>query len=166
MPEGHVGLLYLEGDGRLLFHHEDTGEETVVEVKPGRFVSWNNAMYTHTLVPGNTPRRLLGPMAFRDGGLLSVGNGWDGPENVLTQLRVRSLHVRAGGVAHVFLDMTALENEADELTVTVGGEKTERKGRAGLEKQRLSYRSSNTYFFIALSCRFSRCISPTSTCLP
>jgi len=70
---GQVGLVYLEGDGRMIFQHEATGKETVVDVKPGRFLSWDNAIYTHTLIPGNTPRRLLGPMAFRDGGMKSIG---------------------------------------------------------------------------------------------
>ncbi len=73
VAEGPVCLIYLDGDGHMQFQHEVTGEKTVVNVTPGRLLSWDNAMYTHTLLPGNKPRRFLGPMVFQDGGMRSVG---------------------------------------------------------------------------------------------
>jgi hypothetical protein len=105
-----VGLVYLEGDGRMTFTHDATGKETVVGVKPGRFLSWNNAEYTHVLEAGLAPRRMLGPMAFKDGLLQSIG----GPEiDHVGQSYITPLVVRPGGVFSVTLDI--LVRDLDEL---------------------------------------------------
>ena len=69
-----MGLVYLDGNGRMTFTHDATGKETVVEVKPDRFLSLDNAQYTHKLEAGSIPRRILGPMAFRDGIMQSIGD--------------------------------------------------------------------------------------------
>ena len=71
---GTVGLVYLAGDGRLTFTYKETGEEKRVDVKPGRFLAWDNAAYTHTLVAGGAARAMLGPMAFKDGAFRAVGD--------------------------------------------------------------------------------------------
>jgi hypothetical protein len=147
-----VGLVYLEGDGRMTFTHDATGKETVVDVKPGRFLSWNNAEYTHVLEAGLAPRRMLGPMAFKDGLLQSIGfnnpvfpiDGAPlGPE-VLAQAYVTPLVVRPGRVFTVTLDIVVLEftppspdgdsrkladSVLDELVVSV--RRQEKEGRIG-----------------------------------
>jgi hypothetical protein len=48
-------------------------QERVVDVKPGRFVSWHNSEYTHRVDAGSTGRYMLGPMALLDSVLLPVG---------------------------------------------------------------------------------------------
>jgi len=140
MTEGPVGLVYLEGDGRMLFQHDVTGEETVVDVQPGRLLSWDNRVYTHTLIPGNMPRRILGPMAFRDGGMQSIG---DPTPRVLAQAYAHSLSVRAGGIAKVTLNFVVLDVEGgvngrkramrnlDSLDLVIGVRKRRREGGEG-----------------------------------
>lgn len=98
-----VGLVYLEGDGRMTFTHDATGEQTVVDVEPGRFLSWNNAEYTHVLEAGVTPRRMVGPMAFKDGLLQSIGGG-----GLLAQGYVKPLIVTPGRVFTVTVDFVVL----------------------------------------------------------
>lgn len=41
--EATVGVLYLGGDGKMEFVHMATGNATVVDVKPGRVLAWDNA---------------------------------------------------------------------------------------------------------------------------
>lgn len=106
LVDGQVGLVYLEGNGRMLFEHDVTGELTVVDVKPGRFLSWDNVQYTHKLEAGSIPRRILGPMTLRDGLMQSIG---DLPEGILAQAYVSPLVVKAGGIVSVMLDMVVLE---------------------------------------------------------
>ena len=72
----------------------------------------------------------------------------------------------------MFLDMTALEKKSGDVIITVGGERTEKKGGRGngLEGHRPSYYrlyTSPPYFFknLCSSCPFLRCVSPTATCL-
>ena len=69
-----VGLVYLQGDGKLAFTHKETGEKTVVDVKPGRLLQWDNAAYTHSLMAGSTARAMIGPMAFSKGSFHQVGD--------------------------------------------------------------------------------------------
>lgn len=102
MAAAQVGLVYLEGDGRMTFRHDATGKETVVDLKPGRFLSWNNAEYTHVLKAGLAPRRMLGPMAFKDGLLQSIGGS---PADYVAQSYVTPFGVRPGGVFSVTLDL-------------------------------------------------------------
>ena len=108
-----VGLVYLEGDGRITFTHEASGKETVLDVKPGRFLSWNNAEYTHVLEAGLAPRRMLGPMAFKDGLLQSIGqvDGPPGPigPDLVAQAYVNPMVVPAGGLFTVILDVVVLD---------------------------------------------------------
>ncbi|KAM3573287.1 hypothetical protein VYU27_004758 [Nannochloropsis oceanica] len=131
--EGPVGLIYLEGDGRMLFQHEVTGEETVVDVRPGRLLSWDNSIYTHTLIPGDMPRRFLGPMAFRDGGMQSIGGPAPAPTpapspaptpapspgvSVIAQAYTNTLSVSAGRIIRVTLNFMVLGmNPTRERTV-------------------------------------------------
>lgn len=90
--DGTVGLVYLAGDGHLTFTHKETGEEKRVDVKPGRFLAWDNAAYTHTLVAGGAARTMLGPMAFKDGGFRAVG----GYGLIYGQLVLKSCRLWAG----------------------------------------------------------------------
>ncbi|GAB5037310.1 Hypothetical protein NocV09_07100180 [Nannochloropsis oceanica] len=106
LADGQVGLVYLEGDGRMLFQHEVTGEETVVDVQPGRLMSWDNSVYTHTLIPGDLPRRILGPMAFRDGGMQSIGSE---ATRTVAQASTNSLTVRPGRIIKVNLKFIVLD---------------------------------------------------------
>ncbi len=150
--EGPVGLIYLEGDGRMLFQHEVTGEETVVDVRPGRLLSWDNSIYTHTLIPGDMPRRFLGPMAFRDGGMQSIGGPAPTPApspaptpapspgvSVIAQAYTNTLSVSAGRIIRVTLNFMVLGmNPTRERTVRkledldlVIGVRTERNKREG-----------------------------------
>jgi hypothetical protein len=62
----NIGLLYLKGDGVMRFTHDETGEETHVDVKPGRFLTWDNSAYTHFVIPGQQIREMVGPVAFKD----------------------------------------------------------------------------------------------------
>lgn len=64
--EQNIGLLYLKGDGVVRFTHDETGEETHVDVKPGRFLTWDNSAYTHIVIPGKEMREMVGPVAFKD----------------------------------------------------------------------------------------------------
>lgn len=117
-----VGLVYLEGDGRMTFTHDATGTETVVDVKPGRFLSWNNAEYTHVLEAGLAPRRMLGPMAFKDGLLQSIEGGPRPPPiDYVAQAYVSPLEVRPGGTFTVTLDLLIKEFDPsfDEFVVSV-----------------------------------------------
>ena len=57
---GLVGVLYLSGDGAMHFSNDETGEETVVDVVPGRFISWPNQGVSHALMKGPSPRQMLG----------------------------------------------------------------------------------------------------------
>jgi hypothetical protein len=97
MAGGKVGLVYLAGDGQMAFTHKETGEKTVVGVKPGRLLAWDNAAYTHTLVAGGATRAMLGPMAFKAGGFHEVGvPGW---WEVYSQLHLgKTLVPRPGSV--------------------------------------------------------------------
>ncbi|GAB5037093.1 Hypothetical protein NocV09_06100010 [Nannochloropsis oceanica] len=118
---GQVGLVYLEGDGHILFQHEVTGKKTVVDVKPGRFLSWDNEIYTHTLIPGNMPRRLLGPMAFRGGGMQCIGTA---PPESQTK-RVYYMIVKKDDLTKTFLFdslVPQLEDWCHKITlhVTIG----------------------------------------------
>ncbi|KAM3568007.1 hypothetical protein VYU27_009860, partial [Nannochloropsis oceanica] len=116
LADGQVGLVYLEGDGRMLFQHEVTGEETVVDVQPGRLMSWDNSVYTHTLIPGDLPRRILGPMAFRDGEMQSIG---DQAPRVVAQARTNSLTVRPGGIIRVGLSFVVLDVDGNAASASV-----------------------------------------------
>ena len=90
-----VGLVYLAGDGQLAFTHRATGEETVVDVKPGRLLAWDNAAYTHSLVAGASERALLGPMAWKNGAFHEVGMaGW----GTYGQLGLNSLLPKQGSL--------------------------------------------------------------------
>jgi len=64
--EQKIGLLYLKGDGVMRFTHDETGEETHVDVKPGRFLTWDNSVYTHIVFPGQEIREMVGPVTFKD----------------------------------------------------------------------------------------------------
>ena len=59
-----VGVVYLAGEGVMHFMDEVTGEETSVDVRPGRFISWSNERYTHSVVrsteASSVPRHMLG----------------------------------------------------------------------------------------------------------
>ncbi len=138
LADGQVGLVYLEGDGQMLFQHEVTGEETVVDVQPGRLMSWDNSVYTHKLIPGDTSRRFLGPMAFRDGGMQSIGGGSQAPR-VVAQACANSLSVRAGRIIKVNLNFIVLDEvpnrkravrnlEGVDLVIGVRAERRERRG--------------------------------------
>ena len=109
--EGQAALLYLEGDGRMLFRHDATGVETAVDVKPGRFISWPNQEYTHTLEPGAAVRRMVGPMAFKDHAMQSIGDQ-QGFRWFIGQAYVKSLVVKTGnkgGWVKVILDFLVTE---------------------------------------------------------
>ena len=116
--EAQVGVMYLEGDGKMIFTHEMTGEKTVVDVMPGRLISWDNAVYTHALEAGALPRRMLGPMAFKDGALHAVGvldsfiDSFDGVlpfDGILYQAYASNLLVAAGGWVTVTVDFVVTE---------------------------------------------------------
>lgn len=94
VTENSVGLIYLGGDGHMAFRDKTTGEETVVDVKPGRFLAWDNTLYTHSLVAGKKARMMVGPMAFKDGMFHQVGHGshWD----TTRQLTVNSMLPKPG----------------------------------------------------------------------
>ena len=109
--EGQAALLYLEGDGRMLFRHDATGVETAVDVKPGRFITWPNQEYTHTLEPGAAARRMVGPMAFKDQVMQSIGVPFI-LSTFIGQVRVKSLVVKTGkkgGVVKLILDFLVTE---------------------------------------------------------
>ncbi len=88
-----MGVLYLSGNGQMALTHMGTGQETVVDVKPGRFLSWDNAAFTHRLVGGETARRMVGPMTVKDGVFHAVA--WN--PLVYGQLALSSLLVKPGG---------------------------------------------------------------------
>lgn len=107
MPaEAQVGVMYLEGDGKMTFTHDETGEKTEVDVMPGRFISWDNTVYTHTLEAGVLPRRMLGPMTFKDGAFHSVGSPIPilPSDDYYAQAYVSSLLVSAGRFLTVTFD--------------------------------------------------------------
>ncbi len=62
--EGQVGVLYLGGDGRMVFTRDATGQETSIDIRANRFIAWNNSDYTHRVEQpaGGMPRRILGPL--------------------------------------------------------------------------------------------------------
>jgi hypothetical protein len=108
-----VGLVYLEGDGRMQLKNDLTGEETIIDVKPGRFLSWDNRHYTHQLLAGSMPRRILGPMAFRDGGFQSIGDigSPEEPIRFIIQARAHNLFARAGRMVRVTADLVVLDDQ-------------------------------------------------------
>ena len=67
---GHVCLLYLSGQGALIFTDVVTGEEHTVHVRPNRAVSWPNTQHTHrveaALGHADEPRSMLGPYFSAD----------------------------------------------------------------------------------------------------
>lgn len=90
--EGQVGVLYLDGDGQMIFTNDESKAETSIDIMPGRFIAWANSAFTHRVVhgPRNVMRRMLGPLTWDDasqeetreggfdqtnGGLLSVCGG-------------------------------------------------------------------------------------------
>lgn len=102
VAQGTVGLVYLAGDGQLTFTHTATGEETVVDVKPGRLLTWDNAAYTHTLVAGESPRAMLGPMTFKDGAFTAVGDFFC---CVFGQLHFKALLAKPGSIVTAMADI-------------------------------------------------------------
>eukprot|EP00624_Nannochloropsis_granulata_P005799 evm.model.NODE_41505_length_5242_cov_29.579359.1 len=66
--EGQVGLLYLDGDGQMIFTNDETKAETSIGIVAGRFIAWDNAAFTHRVVhgPSNTMRRMLGPVTWNN----------------------------------------------------------------------------------------------------
>ena len=76
MAEGHVGVVYLEGDGDFVFTDTATGDEERVAIVPGKMISWPNKGFRHRVEQGSMPRRLLGPMVLdaTSGSLLGVGS--------------------------------------------------------------------------------------------
>jgi hypothetical protein len=79
---GRVGLLYLSGQGALVFTDVVTGQEYRVKIAPNRAVSWPNAQHTHRVeaAPGHAdePRLMIGPhfasnIASGDGALVRCG---------------------------------------------------------------------------------------------
>jgi len=109
LADRQVGLVYLEGDGRMQLKNDLTGEETIIDVKPGRFLSWDNRHYTHQLLAGSMPRRILGPMAFRDGGFQSIGGG--DRNRFIIQARAHHLFARAGKTVRVTADLVVLDDQ-------------------------------------------------------
>jgi hypothetical protein len=63
--DGRVCLLYLSGQGALVFTDVSTGQERRVEIMPNRAVSWPNAQHTHrveaALGHADEPRLMIGP---------------------------------------------------------------------------------------------------------
>jgi hypothetical protein len=63
--DGRVCLLYLSGQGALVFTDVSTGQERRVEILPNRAVSWPNAQHTHrveaALGHADEPRLMIGP---------------------------------------------------------------------------------------------------------
>jgi hypothetical protein len=63
--DGRVCLLYLSGQGALVFTDVSTGKERRVEITPNRAVSWPNAQHTHRVeaAPGRAgeTRLMIGP---------------------------------------------------------------------------------------------------------
>ena len=76
MAQGHVGVVYLEGEGDFVFTNTATGVEERVAIAPGKLISWPNTGFRHRVeARGSMPRRLLGPMVLdvASGALLGVG---------------------------------------------------------------------------------------------
>ena len=63
--DGRVCLLYLSGQGALVFTDVNTGQERRVEIAPNRAVSWPNTQHTHrveaALGHADEPRLMIGP---------------------------------------------------------------------------------------------------------
>ena len=63
--DGRVCLLYLSGQGALVFTDVNTGQERRVEIMPNRAVSWPNTQHTHrveaALGHADEPRLMIGP---------------------------------------------------------------------------------------------------------
>ena len=57
MAEGHVGVVYLEGDGDFVLTNTATGEEERVAIAPGKMISWSNGDFRHRVEQGSMPRR-------------------------------------------------------------------------------------------------------------
>jgi hypothetical protein len=77
LADGHVGVVYLEGDGAFVLTNTATGAEHRVPIAPGKLVSWPNALFSHR-VEGASPhvrRRMLGPMALDAASTELVGVG-------------------------------------------------------------------------------------------
>ena len=80
--DGQVGVLYLGGDGRMVFTRDATGQETSIQIKANRFIAWDNANFTHRVEQpaGGMPRQILGPLTWgeatqKSGGLVGVCGG-------------------------------------------------------------------------------------------
>lgn len=74
------------------FIHKETGEETVVDVKPGDLVSWDNVAYEQTAT--GAARAMLGPMAFKGGALVEVCV----PSETLSGYWPTNLNLQAGAL--------------------------------------------------------------------
>ncbi len=107
--EQNVGLLYLKGDGVVRFTHEATGEQTHVDVKPGRFLTWDNMAYTHTVFPGQETREMLGPMTFKD--THAHMSGFCDPG--VLQAWADRLLVKPGSLLKIYLEMIFDELPSD-----------------------------------------------------
>lgn len=130
--QGPTSLLYLEGDGRMVFRHDVTGAETAVDVKPGRLLVWPNHLYTHMMEAGRVPRRMVGPMVFRDNMLQSIGNPTG--THFIAQARAQPLFVEPGGVATLTMEFMVVAwraDWADQLEIQVG---MGRKGKGKMER--------------------------------
>lgn len=46
-------------------------------MKPGRFLTWDNSVYTHIVFPGKEMREMVGPVAFKDASAHMVSQGCD-----------------------------------------------------------------------------------------
>lgn len=116
--EATVGVLYLGGDRQMEFVHTATGNATAVDVKPGRFLAWDNAAYTHRIVAGAAPRTMVGPMTVNKDGAFELV-AWNPLQQVGGQLALNSLHAKPGGVVtgrvKIIVDQW---NALDNLVIT------------------------------------------------
>ena len=78
LAAGHVGVVYLEGDGDFILANTVTGAEHRVSIEPGKFISWPNMAFRHRVEGASLAHRsMLGPMTFdaASNGLVGLGCG-------------------------------------------------------------------------------------------
>jgi len=51
-------VLYLDGDGQMIFTNDESKAETSIDITPGRFIAWHNSASKHRVVHG--PRNVMG----------------------------------------------------------------------------------------------------------
>jgi len=59
--DGVGGVLYLDGDGQMIFTNDEIKAENSIDITPGRFIAWHNSASKHRVVhgPRNVMRRML-----------------------------------------------------------------------------------------------------------